>query len=142
MYSNRGSILQGPLGTALDLTTTASNEYLVNEPAQVEEIGIIIKTATVSSGGIVVTVTARPTVGSATGAVTIGTITIPTAIAAGKLYTNKVTPVSVSPGYSINVAVTTAAAGVGAAGNGYFVPKMSFSSETDANLAYATVVTA
>lgn len=139
MYANVGIGSISPIGTGIDMSSTNASEFLISDVVQIEEIGMVIKTATNSSSPIVVTVTGRPTVGSASGAIAIGTITIPTGIVAGKMYTNKVNPVQLYPGYSINFAVTSAASVAGAA---YPVIRAAFGAETDLNLAYVTVVTA
>lgn len=93
--------------------------FLAMKQISVKQIAFVISTATVSTGNIVVTVKRRPTVGSTSGEVTIGTLTIPTAIAAGKMYYKNVTPVVVAQGEEVVFEVTTAAAGMGAAGAGY-----------------------
>lgn len=90
----------------------------IGNQVEIRRIAIAISTATVSTGNIVVTVRNRPTVGSATGQSTLATLTIPTGVAAGKVYYKDVNQSVVVPGGSIAFEVTTAAAGGSAAGAG------------------------
>lgn len=89
-------------------------------PMEVKQIKFAVSTATVSSGDIVITAKKYVTIGSATGAVTLGTLTIPTGVAAGKVYYKPLDPNDASflPGEVLVFEVTTAAAGGGAAGAG------------------------
>lgn len=109
-----------PLGTpaAVDLTSAAvhSFSHIFLSQVKLKRIALCVTTATVSSGNIVVTFRKRPTPGSSSGQSTVGTITIPTGIAAGKVYYKDVSPVVFAPGDQLIAEVTTAAAGGGAAG--------------------------
>lgn len=119
MYLNR---FGGPrlISTAESLASAAViARFMAMHQVQVKQIAFVVSTATVSSANIVVTVKRRPTVGSSSGEVTIGTLSIPTGVAAGKMYYKNVTPVTVAQGEEIVFEVTTAAAGMGAAGAGY-----------------------
>lgn len=107
---------QGP--AVLTGAGVLAHRYMAQMALKVVRVGISISTATVSTGNIVITVKKRPTVGSASGESTIGTLTIPTSIAAGKKYYKDLSGVHVDPGEEIAFDVTTAAAGGGAAGAG------------------------
>lgn len=135
MYVNRFKA-QGPLGSAQSLGSAADiAEFLMPEQCQVEELEFTLSTATVSTGNIVVTFYSRPVKGSATGQVSIGTLSIVTALAAGKTVYKKVTPVTIPQGQILAVAVTTASAGGGAAGAGYSGAKISLNPEIETNMA-------
>ena len=131
MYVNQGVL--GKLMPILDTGSVASAlsgslagsdgdrlaEFVcVGERVEVVRIAVAIATATVSTGSILITVVNRPTAKSATGQVTIGTITIPTGVAAGKVYYKDVNQASIAPGGSLCFIVTTAAAGGSKAGAG------------------------
>jgi hypothetical protein len=107
----------GTLGAAVMTGTgVLAHRYVALMPIKVKRIMLKITAATVSSGNIVVAVKKRPTIGSASGEVAIGTITIPTAVAANAIYYKDVTGVVCAQGDEICFDVTTAAAGGGAAG--------------------------
>lgn len=124
MYANKVPALTFK-GSAQSLTSNANiANYLAMAKVLVRRVSFQVTTATVSSGGIVLTFYVRPTPGSTAGQVTLGTITIPTAIAAGTVYYNDLGETGVLlPGQELACDVTTAAAGGGAAGAGYFVPQ-------------------
>ncbi|NCX93159.1 MAG: hypothetical protein EBX40_00570 [Gammaproteobacteria bacterium] len=107
--------------------------FTVLEQCQVSDIFFVISTAVVSSGNVVVTFKRRPTIGSATGEVSIGTVVIPGGAAVGKVYYKKVSPVVCAVGEQIVIEVTTAAAGGGAAGNGQGFFEAEQDPETPAN---------
>lgn len=107
---------------AAEVLTSAAvltDNFVAMEKVEVKQVGFLITTATVSSGNIVVAVKKRVTAGSASGESTVGTLTIPGGVAAGKIYYKKITPVKLDLGEQIVFEVTTAAAGGGAAGAGY-----------------------
>jgi hypothetical protein len=109
--------------TSVDLTSAAVADlsYVIGSQVTVKRLMLVISTATVSSGNIVVAFKQYPTVGSSASAVTIGSLTIPTAIAAGKVYYKDIQGVVMGQGEELVCEVTTAAAGGGAAGVGYFM---------------------
>lgn len=106
--------------TASDLTSAAvAKRFGFMRPAVVRKCAIGITTATVSTGNIVVTIKKYPNAGSSASAETLDTITIPAAIAAGKVYLCTFpSPEKFIPGEELVFEVTTAAAGGGAAGAG------------------------
>lgn len=110
--------LQTGSHAAVDLTSAAVQSFAwsLQMNARVFRIQAKVTTATVSNVSIVLTFRRRPTFASASGQSTLGTITIPTAIAANKVYYKDITPVNCDVGDQIVVEVTTAAAGGGAAG--------------------------
>lgn len=124
----------GTLGAAVMTSTgVLAHRYVALMPIKVKRIMLKITAATVSSGNIVVVAKKRPTIGSATGEVTIGTITIPTAIAANVIYYKDVTGVVCAQGDEICFDVTTAAAGGGNAGSALPMIEAEEDPETPAN---------
>lgn len=107
--------------------------FVVCDQMQVNELFFVVSTAVVSSGNVVLTFKRRPTIGSASGEVTIGTLNIPGGAAVGKCYYKRVTPVVCAVSEQIVVEVTTAAAGGGAAGNGMGFVRSDSDPETEAN---------
>lgn len=121
-------------GNIVALTSAAVvQNFVVTDQMQVNELFFVVSTAVVSSGNVVVTFKRRPTIGSASGEVTIGTLNIPNAAAVGKCYYKRVTPVVCAASEQIIVEVTTAAAGMGAAGNGMGFVRADSDPETEAN---------
>lgn len=107
-------------GTAESLGSAAViKRYAIGANISIRRFGFAIKTATVSSGNIVVKLKYYPVVGSSASEVVLSTLTIPTAIAAGKVYYANLDSVKLYPGQELVVEVTTASAGGGAAGDGY-----------------------
>lgn len=107
--------------------------FTVLEQGQVDRLYFAVSTSVVSTGNVVVTFKRRPTLNSASGEVSIGTIVIPGGTAAGKVLYKAVNPVVCAAGEQIVIEVTTAAAGGGAAGNGQGFFHMEQDPETDAN---------
>ena len=123
MYSEKRYAVRSVLtATAEDLTSVATmlSSFVFGSQMQVRKLLLIISTATVSpTSSCVVTFWRRPTLGSDAGRVSLGTLTIPTATAAGKVYYKDIDDVVFAPGEELLVTVTTACAGAGAAGKGY-----------------------
>lgn len=119
-----GKLMPGSAGSVAEqaLTSTAViAEWVCGTGRfQVKRIGFVVTTATVSSGNIVLEVNHRPTALSSSSEVQKDTLTIPGGVAAGTVYYTEVTPFALGPGESISLEVTTAAAGGGAAGKGFF----------------------
>lgn len=112
--------------TVADLTSAAVNHRFIASGIKliVRRVAIVIQTATVSSGGIVITPRKRPTPGSASGQSSGSTITVPTATPAGTvIYKDLATPLTFQPGEELAFEVTTAAAGGSAAGAGWCFPE-------------------
>lgn len=122
MYTHGQRQLQiGVPGTPLSFAAVAvvgANTCLpLFRPVEIQGIAVTITTAvTVTSA--VAQVLYRPTPGSSTGQVVLGTITLPvTGSAIGKQYYKRLTPYKALPGGEIVLNVTTAAtAGAGIAG--------------------------
>lgn len=108
--------------TSVDLTSAAVADvsYVFGCQAKVKRIGFIVTTATVSTGSIVMAFKQYPVAGSSSNAVTIGSLTIPTGVAAGAVYYKDLSGTVMVPGDELVCQVTTAAAGGGAAGVGYY----------------------
>lgn len=102
---------------ALD-SAAVINRYLVAQQQEVSRLAFAISTSVVSTGDVVVTFKRRPTLGSSSGEVSLGTLTMPNGAAAGKIYYKDIDPVVCAEGEEIICEVTTAAAGMSAAGNG------------------------
>ena len=122
MYDSRlPSRYQFGAGATTSLTSAAvdTKTLLYQENAEVRRLMFYITTATVSSGSIVMRMLYRPVFGASTNQVVLGTLTIPTAVAADVVYYKDITPYNglIGPG-TIAFEVTTAAAGGGAAGAG------------------------
>lgn len=136
-YGNhdRQTLKHVALTTAKDLTA-ASDSVIWNilKPVTCLRILAVISTATVSTGTIVVNFDKRITTDSDTGRVTggVGTLNIPTGVAAGKVYYKDV-HVDLQPGDQIATTVTTAAAGGGAAGAAYLEVELVDRDEVAAN---------
>lgn len=136
MYDDKRQILlQTGTHAAIDLTAAAVQTFgwLAVENVRATRIGIKITTATVSSGSIVINFRRRPTFASSSGQSSLGTITVPTAIAANKVYYKDITPVNMTEFDQVVVEVTTAAAGGGAAGQGVAFLVVDYDAETPAN---------
>ncbi len=125
MYNSKmGGIIRIGTVTVSDLTSAAVAErFIATAKVLIKRVAISIQTATVSSGGIVITPRKRPTPNSSAGQTSGSTITVPTAIAAGKVYYKDLaTPITLQPGEELAFEVTTAAAGGSAAGAGWCFP--------------------
>lgn len=109
------------LADACDLTATAVHTTfkIVQEEMQVLRLMASVGVATVSTGNITVVFYRRPTIASASGQVTLGTLLIPGGTAVGKTVYKDIAPVTVFPGEQIAYEVTVAAAGGSAAGKAY-----------------------
>lgn len=121
---------------AVDLTAAAvhGKTLLPQDKMLINRIQMHVTTATVSTGNIVVAFKKYLAPGVSAGAVTLGSITIPTAIAAGKVYYKDISSVGLEPGQEIVVEVTTAAAGGGAAGAAVFALVGEEDPEVPANM--------
>jgi hypothetical protein len=134
MYIYNGQNLAAGNPSAQSLTSAAViNSQPIVKRCLIKRLSFIVSTATVSSGNIVITAYYRPTVGSSSSQVSLGTITIPTSIAAGKVYYKDITPYSAAPGGDVSFSVTTAAAGGGAAGAGFCAVEFEQDPEVAAN---------
>lgn len=119
-----------------DLSAAAAThgEYAVMEACRVNRIYFAVSTAVAADATApVVTFAKRVTLGSDTGAVTIGTLTIPDGTAAGSVLFKEV-DVALAAGDSIRVGNTTQAVdGAAAAGAGYYGFRLEDKPEDDAN---------
>jgi hypothetical protein len=109
------------------------NQFLCQRPVSLVFIGFAISTQTVSSGNIVVTIKKRNGIGVSAGEVSLGTITIPTGALVGKVYGKYIDPSVFGIGDVIAFEVTTAAAGMGAAGAGFSMIQVNYSPEELSN---------
>lgn len=118
-----------------DLTGAAvhTTSFGVTSQMKVKRIMCMITTAVVSNVTVVVAFKRYPTYGSSASATTIGSISIPTGTAAGKVVYKDVTPLQCNPGDQIVCEVTTAAGGGGAAGNAFYSIEYAAMPEAAAN---------
>lgn len=120
--------------TSLSSAAVDTKSLLYTEGGEVRRLEVYLTTATVSTGNIVVKFYYRPTKGSSSAQVTLGTLTIPTAIAADKVYYKDITPYLLPSQSEVAFEVTTAAAGGGAAGACIWDVIVNYSAETEANV--------
>lgn len=119
-HGNRFEVIGVP-GTPTSFATTGikgANTCLpIIRPLSVEAVAVTITTAITVTAAIA-TLKYRPTPGSATGEVSLGTITLPvTGSAIGQQYYKRITPFKANPGGELVLDVTQAAtAGAGVAG--------------------------
>lgn len=110
--------------------------YAVLRPISVKTIMFFV-TATVTTGLVAckIGVVARPTYGSSSGGVTLGTMTIPTATAAGKVVIKEISDaVKVAAGSELSLDVITQGTDSGTAlGTGWFGILWEPSVDADAN---------
>lgn len=123
MYADLLVSAPAPIGSAQSLASAAVvAQHIFSNGAVIRKIGFKLATAVVSTGNVVVTFKKRPIPGSSSGESSIGTITIPNGAAAGAYYAKMLSsPVQLAEGQVLSIEVTTAAAGMGAAGDGYAV---------------------
>ena len=118
-----------------DLTGAAVHTTSVGVMAQVKvkRLMCLVSTAVVSTGAVVVAFKRYPTFGSAAGAVTLGSVSIPAGTAAGKVVYKDISQVTLLPGDQLVAEVTTAAAGGGAAGGALYGVLAELDPEQPAN---------
>ena len=138
MYTEQ-SIAVVPVGTgvlAADVLTATGDhgEYVVLSPCSVRRIMAYVSTAVVGpTTAPVVTFRRRPTPGSATGQIDLGTLTVPTGTAVGKVVYKDVSPVKLDVGDSILITVSTAATGGTPAGGAYYGFELELSPDDPRN---------
>ena len=125
MYTNKGGNVQS-WGTLAELDCSASGvagqSWLVMSKIQVKRLVGIVTTVFSSTAAGVVTFYARPTYGSATSQVSLGTLTVGSSsgsAAVGNVFISKITPVAVNPGNQIVTSVTTVLTTSGKIGAGF-----------------------
>lgn len=109
--------------------------YVCMEQVLVRSLYAVVTTLVASdTAEAVITIKRRPTYGSATGEVSIGTLTIPDTTAAGKVIYKNVSPVEIQPGDQVVFEITTAATdGSSVAGNVVYGLRISANEEEEAN---------
>lgn len=129
--------------TAVNLIATAAQYcgYAVLKPLTVNRLAFFCVTATVApTVAPLLSVTSRPTYGSATNAVTIGSMTIPTGVTAGSvIYKDIKNNVVIPAGYELSLNVVSAGTGSGSAGTGWFFFEYSMAVDADMNQSKMTV---
>lgn len=146
MYNAKlSALLPSTKAAAVQVLTSNANisNFIALAKVQVKRLSFVVTVATVSTGGIVLSFYKRPVAGGGvtTNQVLLGTITIPTAIAVGSVYYLEISGSVLQPGEALECDVTTAAAGGGAAGSGYFLPQeVEENPDTGLNYTNATKV--
>lgn len=128
-------ITPGVAGPGL-LTAVADIQYFPMLQNQVlQRAGLMVTTAVVSTGAVVVNIIARPTHGSTTGQVVLGTISVPAAAVVGSTYYKDFADnlTVIQAGYELVFSVLTAAAGGGAAGAVLSMALLDLDPETPLN---------
>lgn len=116
----------GPQSVA---TTGVKQELVTGSQLRVRRVAFVVTTA-LGAGDAVVAVTARPIPGSATGASSLGSLTIPASSAAGaKIYKDLSSSAAIAVGSAVAFNVTSASA----SGAGYFVMEGEEDPETALN---------
>jgi hypothetical protein len=103
------------------------------EPTRVWRLAAYITTAVVSTGTVVLQLLYRPTAGSSSGQVVLGSLNIPAGTAADKVIYKDITPYNLPAGSQLAYSVSTAAAGGGAAGAAIVEVLTDFSPEAVLN---------
>lgn len=113
--------------TAVNLAAATGDYGLlyVGEQVVITRLMLIVTTTLVAdTTAPILTFYARPTIGSTTGQVTLGTLTIPDLTAAGKIVYKNIESAKIPQGYTIAVNRSTQAASSGtAAGAGFIMMK-------------------
>ena len=128
-------------GAAYTLTSTGAFAYTWNllEGGTVRQLAIKLTTSASSTAAPVVTFYSRPTYGSSSSQVSLGTVTLGATGAVNSLYLNNIKPVNVPAGSQI-VAVCTTAASTGGAAIAYCT--VDYAPEEPGNQSAVTLVTA
>lgn len=101
-------------GTSVAATGVLAARQIASRQMVIKRIALGVLTVMNSTGAIVVDCRIRPTPGSATGELVVGTISIPTTGAVGQTFYKDVAGVVCQPGWEVNFNVTTAATTSGA----------------------------
>ena len=124
--------------TALSLVGGTGDyaKWYVGDQVIVERLMLMVTTTTLTgTAAPVVTFYARPTFGSTSGQITLGTLTIPTATAAGSIVYKNIESVKLPMGYTLVANLTTAGTdGGSAAGAGLVMFKMFQATEEPKNI--------
>lgn len=118
-YLNKYMLASASVAGPVVLTSVADVLYFpLPQSEVVQRIALLVTTAMSSSGAAVVTVYSRPTHGSTTGQVSLGTLSIPAAATAGQCYYKDISDNAsgnpVAAGQEIVFSVTTASTSAGA----------------------------
>jgi len=146
MYTNKYLQAIVPEGTTVLGAETISaaaavhGQYLVTRPGAISQIGFFVTTLVASDTlDGVVEFNRRPTPGSGTGEVQLGTLTIPDGTAVGKLIVKDITPVKLVPGDALSLELLTQCTDASsAAGAGYYFFTFAPEEEEIANLVNVT----
>lgn len=110
MYLNKFFNMHAIGATELDCSGSNTAGVHVMDATNVARIEVLVSTVMVSTTPIVITVKRRPTYGTATGEVTISTLSIPaTQAVGGVIYKDLAGTVNLAPGEGLSFAVTTVA---------------------------------
>lgn len=114
----------GPLRNInLGASSASNGEFICNKACKMKRLQFVVSETAVVGTTTAPTVvfSRRPTPGSATGAVVVGTLTIPNGTALGKVLYKDVSPVSFAVGDAIEIAWTIAVGSPAGAGQASFV---------------------
>ena len=110
----------GVLGVESLASAAVHGEYVCVEQCALKRLAFALSVSVVSTGACVVAFKKRTAIGVTANEVTLGTLTIPATATAGKVVVKEINEAVLAPGEVLALEVTTAAAGGGAAGSGYY----------------------
>lgn len=107
--------------TAEDLTALAAvyGGFLVMKQCKIKAIKFYVTTAISATTAPAVEFNRRPTYNSSSGEILLGTLTIPSGTAAGKVIVKEIDPVTLVPGDELSLEHTVAASSAGAGFYGF-----------------------
>ena len=119
-----------------DLTAAAVHgEYLCVKKSVVKSLKVLISTAVVSTGAVVIAFKKRSAPGVSAAEVTMGSVSVPAGTALGKVvYKDLSSLYEFEPGMALAIEITTAAAGGGAAGGAVYGFEFEDAPEQPANI--------
>lgn len=125
-----------PLSAQVLTSTGDKASFYLGEAIELSRLEFLVSAAVVAGlTAPVISVYARPTFGSTSGQILIGTLTIPTGTAAGQILYKNVESVKLEPGYTLVFNVSTAATDSGsAAGSGFSMFKAFMITEDPKNV--------
>jgi len=122
-------------GENLAAAVAVHGEYYVTKPCSISGLRFLVSTlVSATTTAPQIEINRRPTPGSSTSEVLLGTIIIPDTTAAGKVMVKRFAPVQLNVGDSLNFEHTVQAAGSGtAAGVGFYDVELLADEESDLN---------
>jgi hypothetical protein len=114
----------------LSAANAVYGSYVVAKQCKIKRIAFYVTTLINASTNPAVTFTRRPTFGSTSGAILLGTVTIPTGSAVGTVIYKNIAPVNLYPGDELSLAQTVQAS---TAGQGFYMFEIDDDPEVPAN---------